>query len=101
MGALPWGTLLVNVTGAGALGFVVGRLRTPGVASPLAALVATGTLGAYTTFSALAVELVGTLTGAPSAAVLHGLGSIALGLGAAGAGLAAGGRRRRDRVVRP
>lgn len=93
VGAVPWGTLLANVTGAGALGFVVGRQRGRATASPALTFLATGVLGAYTTFSALAVELVAMLDGAPMAATIYGLGSVTLGLVAAGAGLAAGDRR--------
>lgn len=95
VGALPWGTLVVNVTGAGMLGFVTGRLGARPATSPVVALVATGVLGAYTTFSALAVELLALLDGAPAAALLYGVGSLLCGLGAAAAGMAAGHRRSR------
>lgn len=93
VGAVPWGTLVVNVTGAGVLGFVTGRLGAGPAASPVTALVATGVLGAYTTFSALAVELLALLDGAPAAALAYGVGSLVCGLGAAAAGLAAGHHR--------
>lgn len=95
VGAVPWGTLVVNLTGAGALGFVTARLRGRTASSPTGALVASGVLGAYTTFSALAVELLALLDGAPVAVVVYGLGSLVLGLAAAAAGLAAGDRRPR------
>lgn len=90
--AAPWGTLLVNVTGAGALGLLVGSLRGR-VASPTALLVGTGVLGAFTTFSALAVELVAVLEAAPPSAIVHGLGSLGFGLAAATLGVSAGDRR--------
>jgi CrcB protein len=48
----PWGTLLVNLTGSFALGVIVGVSLNP---LPHAA-VATGFLGAYTTYSAFAYE---------------------------------------------
>lgn len=99
VGALPWATLLVNVTGAGALGFVVGRQRARPEPSPVLVLVATGVLGAYTTFSALAVEVLALGDGAPVTAIAYGLGSVAVGLGAAAAGLAAGERRRQGAVA--
>jgi CrcB protein len=42
----PWGTLVVNLTGAFALGFVTGKLS-----GDAQLLVGTGLLGGYTTFS--------------------------------------------------
>ena len=42
----PWGTLVVNLTGAFALGFVTGKLS-----GTVLILVGTGLLGGYTTFS--------------------------------------------------
>jgi CrcB protein len=42
----PWGTLVVNLTGAFALGFLTGRLS-----GDAQLLVGTGLLGGYTTFS--------------------------------------------------
>lgn len=90
VGAVPWGTLVVNVTGAGVLGFLTGRLGGRPAAHPVVALVATGVLGAYTTFSALAVEALALLDGAPTGALVYGVGSLVCGLGAAAAGLAAG-----------
>lgn len=101
VGAVPWGTLLANVTGAGALGFVVGRQQAREVPSATVVFLATGVLGAYTTFSALAVELLALLDGAPVAATVLGLGSVGLGLLAAAAGLAAGGRRRQRGTRQP
>ncbi|MDB4950114.1 MAG: CrcB protein [Gemmatimonadetes bacterium] len=49
----PWGTLVVNVTGAFALGLLLPMLAAHPV---LKALVATGFLGAYTTFSTFSAE---------------------------------------------
>lgn len=97
VGASPWGTLVANLTGAGALGYVVARAAGRPATSPATALLTTGVLGAYTTFSALAVEILGLLDGASAAAVAYGLGSVALGLAAAAAGLVAG-RRRAERA---
>lgn len=94
VGAVPWGTFVVNVTGAGALGYLVavfaGRGRSAG-----AALFGTGVLGAYTTFSALAVELLAIGEVGPGAAVVHGLLSLGVGLVAAVAGTSAGARHHR------
>ncbi len=58
-GAWPWATLLVNASGAFALGLLLTRLqRRPTPWPYLRPLLGTGVLGGYTTFSALAVETV-------------------------------------------
>ena len=49
-----WGTLLVNLLGSALLGWVVGH----GVGEDAAALVGTGFCGAFTTYSAVAVQSV-------------------------------------------
>ena len=49
---LPWGTLAVNVSGSFALGVAVE------LAPPWLTVVGTGALGAYTTFSTFALEVV-------------------------------------------
>jgi fluoride exporter len=49
--SLPWGTLVVNLTGAFTLGFVTGKLS-----GDAQLLVGTGLLGGYTTFSTWMVE---------------------------------------------
>jgi CrcB protein len=58
-GGLPWGTLVVNVSGALAIGFVaafvVHKLRTP---LWVQEAMTVGFLGGFTTFSALALETV-------------------------------------------
>jgi fluoride exporter len=55
--AFPWSTLLINLTGSAALGcFVVLALARFPRLRPLRPLVATGFLGAYTTYSTFAVE---------------------------------------------
>lgn len=58
-GSFPWATLVVNVSGAFAMGllvaFLVGRPGTHRLARPF---VGVGILGGWTTFSALAVEAV-------------------------------------------
>ena len=46
-GGLPWGTLVVNLTGAFALGLLAGA----GAGDTVALLAGTATLGSYTTFS--------------------------------------------------
>ena len=80
--AFPWGTFVVNVSGAFLLGFVVTVLgERLAVGSWLRATVAIGFLGAYTTFSTLMLEsyrLVETRSYALAGANL--LGSVAAGL---------------------
>jgi CrcB protein len=53
-GAFPWGTFVVNLTGAFALGMLTGA----GVSGDALLICGTGTLGAYTTFSTWMVEAV-------------------------------------------
>lgn len=60
--AFPWATLLINVTGSFALGFLVARVW-PTAPAWLRAGLGTGLLGSFTTFSAVIVSLL-SLTGA-------------------------------------
>lgn len=78
----PYGTLLVNVTGSLALGFlsalVIGRLR---LSPDARLLLAVGFLGSYTTFSSYTVESMVLLRqGALWAGLLNILGNNVLGL---------------------
>ncbi len=58
-GSVPWGTLLVNVTGAFAMGLLVSYLvDRPGVHRLARPFLGVGVLGGWTTFSALAVDAV-------------------------------------------
>lgn len=88
----PWNTFLVNLTGSFALGLVLVVVEARLPSSPLARpIVATGFLGAYTTFSSYAVgadELVRHHEVAPF--VSYSLGSLFAGLLAVGAGVLAG-----------
>jgi CrcB protein len=87
--SFPWGTLLINVSGSFVIGFfltlVVARLSS---APKLRALVATGFLGAFTTFSTFSLETVQLfLAGAPFGALAYVAGSLILGLAAAAVGI--------------
>ena len=91
-GEFPLGTFLINVSGCFALGLLATALATFRTDSAmLTALLATGFLGGYTTFSTYALESVLlALDGSQRAALLNVFGSVAAGLVAAagGAGLA-------------
>lgn len=91
-GGMPWGTLIVNVAGAFAIGFVaafvVHRLRTP---LWVQEALTVGFLGGFTTFSALALETFVLIErGRYALAATYSLGTMATGLLAVFLGLRAG-----------
>ncbi|CAN5525217.1 fluoride efflux transporter CrcB [soil metagenome] len=91
-GLLPWPTFVENVSGALLLGLALTLLlrRRPG-SRGLRAFVGTGVLGAYTTFSALSVELVALVgAGRPEAAAGYAAFTLTCGLAAAFTGVAIG-----------
>ena len=75
----PWGTLVVNVTGAFALGVLAGA----GLGGDAYTLAATGFLGAFTTFSTWVVDsrLLGERLGGANIAVALVLGLLAVWVG--------------------
>jgi CrcB protein len=79
-----WGTLAVNLAGSALLGWLVGR----GVGEHATALLATGFCGAFTTYSAVAVQSVdrGGWRG-----LAYAVATVVLCLGTAAAGYALGG----------
>jgi CrcB protein len=86
--AFPLGTLVVNVTGSLALGFIAGLGLYHGLATTPRTLIGTGFLGAYTTFSTFSYETVRLLEdGAHHEALLNTATSLALGLTGATLGL--------------
>ena len=89
-GVFPLATLVINVTGAFALGVLL-TMGLGGAQMTLRAVVGTGFLGGYTTFSALSLETL-TLTrrGHSTLAWLNTLGSLAVGLLAVVAGIGIG-----------
>jgi CrcB protein len=94
---LPLGTLAANVTGSFLLGallaVVLAHGRTDGRARTARLLLGTGLLGGYTTYSTLAVETETFLRDDRVALGLtYAVGTVALGLVAALAGIAAGRR---------
>jgi CrcB protein len=55
---LPWATLIINVTGSFALGFLMRfALASPSASMELRLLLATGVCGGYTTFSTYSYEV--------------------------------------------
>ena len=89
-GAFPWGTLLINLSGSLLLGLfltlIAERFAEP---SQLRLFVATGVLGAYTTFSTFSAEAVGLLdAGQPALALAYAALSLMGCYGAAWAGIA-------------
>jgi CrcB protein len=89
-GTFPWATFAVNVSGSLALGFllvvIVRRYPPDRHAQPF---LATGFLGAYTTFSTFVVEIDLLIRdGRAALAVTYVLASVLVGLAAAWAGMA-------------
>lgn len=86
---LPWGTFAVNATGSFLLGLVTGLTLHHGLAATPAAVLSAGFCAGYTTWSTWAWEsLILVEDGARGAALLNVVGSLGVGLLAAGAGLA-------------
>jgi CrcB protein len=91
-GTFPWGTFWINVSGSFALGLLLAVLlaRFPGDRY-LRPFLATGFLGAYTTYSTFAVEADLLLhNGHVGVALAYAGASLGTGLGAAAAGLRLG-----------
>lgn len=89
---LPWGTLVINVSGSFALGFLFALTIDRGVLpAEIRAPLMIGFIGAYTTFSTWMLESWRLVeTGDLAAAVTNLAGSVGLGLVAVVLGLAAG-----------
>jgi fluoride exporter len=87
-GLFPFGTVVVNLSGSFVLGVVTGLAIAHGLDPDVRAVVGTGFIGAYTTFSSFSYETVGLLEdAAPRAALVNAFGSVAIGLVAATTGL--------------
>ena len=84
----PWGTLIVNVSGCLVLGVLLGWLVARGDRPAARLFLATGFLGAYTTFSTFAYESVRLIEdGRLMMATGYVIASLVLCLGAAAVGI--------------
>lgn len=85
---LPWGTVVINLSGSLVLGLVTGLATRQLVPGPAATVVGAGFLGGYTTFSTASLQTVRLLQeGRRTAAVLHGAGTLVAAVLLAGLGL--------------
>ena len=88
-GPFPLATLLINTTGALALGLLTGGVLYHGLGHVAAAVAGTGFCGGYTTFSTFTVENVRLARqGRPTTSLAYSASSLLLGLGAAAGGMA-------------
>ena len=87
--AFPYGTFAINVSGSAVMGFLLGLLSVHfGNNAAARALLATGFLGAYTTFSTFTWETLALFRERENGrALLNLLGSALLGIGGALAGI--------------
>ena len=91
-GALPVGTIFINVTGSFLIGIVVGLASATVLDDVWATILASGLLGGYTTFSTASFETARLVQQRrPLIAAVNCLGPIFVGLAAAVVGLALGG----------
>lgn len=91
MTRFPLGTLVINVTGSLVLGLLTGLGQAGTLALPAVAVLGTGMMGGYTTFSTASVETVQLArSGKRGLAVLNGLGMLVVSVGAAALGLLLG-----------
>ncbi|HTI14569.1 MAG TPA: fluoride efflux transporter CrcB [Dictyobacter sp.] len=88
----PYGTLTINVTGALVIAFIFGLVSHKVMSTTLQAILATGFLGGYTTFSTMSWEGVQLARGGSvRSSVLYLGGNVVLGLIAATVGILLGG----------
>lgn len=88
----PLGIFLVNVTGSLALGLLVGLLAGPAASPGWFALLGTGLLGGYTTFSTASLDAVRLArSGRVGTALVYGVGTMVATISAAVLGLWLGG----------
>lgn len=89
VGDLPWGTLVINVTGSLLLGLITGAALYHAFPSTPKIWLGTGFCGAYTTFSTFTFETIRLLEeGEVANALRYAAGSLLAGAAAAAIGLA-------------
>lgn len=87
-GALPWGTIAINLSGSFLLGLLTGLVAARALPADVQLVVGTGFLGGYTTFSTASVETVRLLQERRwVAGLLNGFGVVVAATAAAGLGL--------------
>ena len=85
----PWGTFLVNVTGAFIIGMVLALVEAGTLSGQTRLFLAVGVLGGYTTFSTLSYDTIQLILESEiPAALLNSFGQVAVGLLAAWLGIA-------------
>ena len=90
--ALPVATIAINVTGSFLLGLLAGAVIVRAAPPELQAIAGTGFLGGYTTFSTASFETVRLVQSRRTGlALLNGIGTAVVAVGAAAAGLVLGG----------
>ncbi|WP_152349109.1 fluoride efflux transporter CrcB [Brevibacterium sp. CFH 10365] len=90
--ALPWGTIIINVSGSLALGLLTGAAGTHVLPESWHLVLGTGFLGGYTTFSTASFETIRLIQERRWAAgLVNGFGTLALATAAAALGLWLGG----------
>ncbi|MDR6685007.1 CrcB protein [Arthrobacter sp. 1088] len=86
--ALPWATIFINVSGSLLLGFLAGLVMDGQAPESLQLILGTGFLGGYTTFSTASLETIRLVqSGRMGLALVNGLGSMAVSVAAAAAGV--------------
>jgi CrcB protein len=86
--SFPWGTFVINVTGSLFLGLITGLAIHHGLPPVTTTVIGVGFAGGYTTWSTFAWESIALgEAGALGQAALNLVGSLAVGLTAAAAGL--------------
>jgi fluoride exporter len=88
----PWNTLIINITGSFLIGLISGLISKKVIDTQTQAILATGFLGGYTTFSTMSWEGVQLMRGGSlRQSILYLAGNLVPGLLAAALGLALGG----------
>jgi CrcB protein len=88
----PWGTLMINVSGAFLIGLLLGLTGHKVISTQAQTVLATGFLGGYTTFSTMSWEGIQLMKGGnPRQSAFYLAANVVPGLLAAALGIALGG----------